>query len=85
MIILSRKKQNEILKRLCANEIIFRHAMNALPVCEEWFDSTDKYINNSCEIAVIVDGVGGAIKVKNTLEKRYDIDEVTKQLKEQNK
>lgn len=72
MIILSKKKQNEILKRLCANEIIFRHAMNNLPSCEEWFDCTNKYIDNSCKIALMVGGVGGAIKVKNTLEKRYD-------------
>lgn len=72
MIILTRKKQNEILKRLCANEIIFRHEMNALPMCEEWFDCNNKYIENSCEIALLVDGVNGAIKVKNTLEKRIN-------------
>lgn len=72
MIILTRKKQNEILKRLCANEIIFRHVMNSLPSCEEWFDCTEKYIDNSCNIAIMVDGVGGAIKVKNTLGKRYE-------------
>lgn len=72
MIILTRKKQDEILKRLCANEIIFRHTMNSLPSCEEWFDCNNKYIENSCEIALLVDGVKGAIKIKNTLGKRYD-------------
>lgn len=72
MIILTRKKQDEILKRLCANEIIFRHEMNALPMSKEWVECTEKYIDNSCEIALMVDGVNGAIKIKNTLEKRYD-------------
>ena len=72
MIILTRKKQYEVLKRLCANEIIFRHAMNNLPNCEEWFDCNNQYIENSCEIAIMVGGVAGALKVKNTLEKRYD-------------
>lgn len=71
MVILTRKKQNEILKRLCANEIIFRHEMNALPCCEEWFECNNYYIDNSCQIALLVDGVKGAIKVKNTLDKRF--------------
>lgn len=72
MIILTRKKQDEIIKRLCANEIIFRHEMNALPMCEEWIECSRQYIDNSFEIALLVDGVKGASKVKNTLEKRYD-------------
>lgn len=71
MIILTRKKQDEILKRLVANEIIFRHEMNALPMCEEWFECNDKYIDNSCEIALLVDGVSGAIKVKNSIEQKF--------------
>lgn len=72
MVILTRKKQNEILKRLCANEVIFRHSMNALPSCDEWFECTDKYIDNSVNIAIMVSGIDGALKVKNTLEKRYE-------------
>lgn len=71
MIILTRKKQNEILKRLCANEIIFRHEMNALPLCEEWVECSRQYIDNSFNIALLVGGVEGAVTVKNTIDKRY--------------
>lgn len=71
MIILTRKKQNEILKRIIANEIMFTHAMGSLPACKEWFETTEQFIQNNCDMAIMVDGIKGALKVKNTLDK-YD-------------
>lgn len=68
MKILTRKKQDEILKRLCANEIILDSYFPELG--EESFCAAIKASENALEIANIVGGIKGVIKVKNTVERR---------------
>ena len=59
MKILTRKKQDEILKRLTANEII---AMQCLEIrCYE------KFIDNSANIVYDIGGIKGMNKVRNTI------------------
>lgn len=66
MKILSKKKCEEILKRITANEIIQveygLHDMEAETTATE----------NRAEIACIVGGIKGMNKVQNTLRKRYN-------------
>lgn len=61
MKILTRKKQNEIIKRICANEIIFLN-QNKDPECSV------KYIDNSTEISELVGGYDGAMKYLCTMK-----------------
>jgi hypothetical protein len=71
MVILKKKKVNEILKRITANEIIaiecdVRNDMGAQTQLEE----------NNAEIAYIIGGTNGMAKVRNTVHKRQDREEV---------
>ena len=59
MKILTRKKQDEILKRLAANEII---AISCLK--HECFE---KFIDNSANIVYDIGGIKGMNKVRNTI------------------
>ena len=61
MKILTRKKQDEILKRLFVNEII--------AVLELKHESFEKFIDNSAYIVYDIGGVKGMKKVRNTVEK----------------
>lgn len=64
MKILSKKKVDEILKRITANEIIAIET----PMDEENFEYM---INNNIEIAYMVGGIKGMTKVQNTIKERY--------------
>ena len=66
MKILSKKKCEEILKRITANEII--QAEYGLHNMEAETNATE----NRAEIAFIVGGINGMNKVQNTLRKRYN-------------
>lgn len=66
MKILSKKKCEEILKRITANEII--QAAYGLHDMEAETKATE----NRAEIAFIVGGIKGMNKVQNTLRKRYN-------------
>ena len=65
MKILTKKKQDEILKRIAANEIIsgdaFAEKMTA--------DSFTEIIENNAEIAFAVGGITGMVKTMNTVER----------------
>lgn len=61
MKILTRKKQDEILKRLSANEII---AISCLK-----HESFEKFIDNSANIVYNIGGIKGLNKVSNTITK----------------
>lgn len=61
MKILTRKKQDEIIKRICVNEIIFLSQNKDIECIE-------KYIDNSTEIAWLVSGYDGAMKYINTMK-----------------
>lgn len=60
MKILTRKKQNEILKLLAANEIIAINSLNT-----EDFES---FIDNSAKAVCAIGGIKGMQKVRNTIE-----------------
>ena len=60
MKILTKKKQDEILKLLAANEIIATKGLKA-----EYLDS---FCNNSINIVCTIGGIKGLQKVINTLE-----------------
>ena len=60
MKILTRKKQNEILKLLAANEIIAINSLNT-----EDFES---FIDNSANAVYAIGGIKGMQKVRNTVE-----------------
>lgn len=61
MKILTRKKQDEIIKRICANEIIFLSQNKDI-------ECIDKYMENSTEIAELVGGCDGALKYLFTVQ-----------------
>lgn len=63
MKILTKNKQEEILKRLVANHIIY-HKGNGDMECIEHF------VENEAEIAFLVGGLEGMSKVDNTIHKR---------------
>lgn len=63
MKILTKKKQDEILKRLVANNIIYLEG-NGDAECIE------KFADNGAEIAFLVGGIKGAEKMFNTVHNR---------------
>ena len=66
MKILSKKKCEEILKRITANEIIqIEYGLHDI-------EAETKATENMAEIAYIIGGVKGMNKVQNTLRKRYN-------------
>ena len=68
MKILTRKKQDEILKRMVANNII------AIPCLEP--ESVEKFIDNSANIVYDIGGIKGLNKVSNTITKWIEEREV---------
>lgn len=66
MKILSKKKCEEILKRITANEIIqIEYGLHDM-------EAVTKATENMAEIAFIVGGFKGMNKVQNALRKRYN-------------
>ena len=69
MRIISQKKINEALKRLCANQIIITDLFEkGLIDVEIWDCSAD----NTIEISEIIGGYKGCLKVLGTLKNRAD-------------
>ena len=68
MKILTKKKCDEILKRITANEIIHIELHCGMHDME----AATKMIENRAEIAYIVGGIKGIDKVQNTLKQRYN-------------
>ena len=64
MIILTKKKVDEILKRIAANEIIAIET----PMKTE---SLECMVENNCEIAFLLGGTKGMCKILYALKKRY--------------
>lgn len=61
MKILTKKKQDEILKMLSANHIIVNHStMDTEHYC--------KFIENTADLAFLVGGIEGMLKVQNTVK-----------------
>ena len=66
MKFLSKKKCDEILKRITANEIIqVEYGLHDM-------EAETKATENRAEIAFIVGGINGMNKMQNTLRKRYN-------------
>ena len=66
MKIITKKKADEILKRITANEIIrIEYGLHDM-------EAETKSTENRAEIAFIVGGIKGMDKVQNTLRKRYN-------------
>lgn len=63
MKIITKKKADEILKRITANEIIGIE-------CIEDIEAHTKFIENNANIVYEVGGIKGIVKVQNTLEQR---------------
>ena len=62
--ILSKKKCEEILKRIAANEIIgIKHIKDV--------EAHTKFIENNADIAFEIGGAKGMAKIQNTLKERY--------------
>ena len=64
MKILTKKKADEILKRITANEIIGIEHINDI-------EAHTKFIGNNADIALEIGGIEGLTKVQNTLARRY--------------
>ena len=64
MKIITKKKADEILKRITANEIIGIE-------CIEDIEAYTKFIENNADIAFEVGGIKGMTKIQNTLRRRY--------------
>lgn len=65
MKILTKKKVDEILKRIAANEIIASESI-------EDINAYDKVVENNAEMAFLVGGLKGMNKVRYTLYKRLN-------------
>lgn len=66
MKVLSKKKCDEILKRIVANEIIqIEHGLRDI-------EAETKATENRADIAYLVGGIKGMNKVQNTVHKRYN-------------
>jgi len=65
MKILTKKKVDEILKRITANEII------AIESIED-INAYDKVAENNAEMAFLVGGFKGMNKIRDTLYKRFN-------------
>ena len=63
MKIITKKKADEILKRITANEIIGIE-------CIEDIEAHTKFIENNANIVFEVGGIKGLVKVLNTSERR---------------
>ena len=63
MKIITKKKADEILKRITENEIIGIE-------CIEDIEAHTKFIENNANIVFEVGGIKGIVKVSNTLEQR---------------
>lgn len=74
MKILTRKKQDDVLKRLVAIEVIFRHFWTQLDMKEDNVECMQKYVENLTEISYEVGGIKGMAKVYNTIERLFKED-----------
>lgn len=64
MKIITKKKADEILKRIAANEIIgIEHIKDV--------EAHTKFIENNADIAFEIGGAKGMTKIQNTLKQRY--------------
>ena len=64
MKIITKKKADEILKRITANEIIGIEYIDDI-------DAYTKFSENNADIAFEVGGIKGMTKIQNTLKMRY--------------
>lgn len=64
MKILTKKKADEILKRITANEIIGIEYMDDI-------EAHTKLSENNADIAFEIVGIKGMTKIQNTLKRRY--------------
>ena len=64
MKIITKKKANEILKRITANEIISIEYIKDI-------EAYTKLSENNADIAFEIGGIKGMTKIQNTLKRRY--------------
>ena len=64
MKIITKKKADEILKRITVNEIIGIECINNV-------EAHIKFSENNADIAFKIGGVKGMTKIQNTLKQRY--------------
>ena len=64
MKIITKKKADEILKRITANEIIGIEYINDI-------EAHTKLSENNADIAFEISGIKGMTKIQNTLKRRY--------------
>ena len=64
MKIITKKKVDEILKRIAANEIIGIEYINNI-------EAHTKLSENNADIAFEIGGIKGMTKIQNTLKRRY--------------
>ena len=64
MKIITKKKVDEILKRIAANEIIGIEYINDI-------EAHTKLSENNADIAFEISGIKGMTKIQNTLKRRY--------------
>ena len=79
MKILTKKQCDEILKRICANEIIQMECSIFSDV-----EAETKMVENRAEIAHIIGGVKGMDKIRATIHQRTmkSLEELEKEIKE---
>ena len=71
MKLLTKKEQNEILKRLIANHIIAQYTLDNSDIdAQKYCDSTECLIKNTCDIANLVGGMKAILVVQKEIERR---------------
>lgn len=69
MKLLTKKKQDELLQRIVANELIFESFMEEVPVCEKNLKSYEKYVENCVELSYEIGGFKGMAKVHSAINR----------------
>lgn len=75
MIILTRKKQDKILQRLCETERIFASLIKQCPKTAENIEAIECLADNITDISYGVGGLEGMKKVYDSLQKGYESNE----------
>lgn len=70
MIILTKKKQDRILQKICANEVIVRSFISQCDGTKENIEAIGFYADNAGDIAYSIGGIKGLRKVFAYIEEK---------------
>lgn len=72
MKLLTRKKQDMLLKAIAANEILMHYILKYTKMNKETTSAYGQIITNDCDMACLIDGINGTLKVFETISKEAE-------------